>query len=41
MGEAVTPWQGVALLDIALEKRDRGMTAELWIRSQKKIGVTT
>ena len=41
MGEAVTPWQGVALLDIALEKRDRGMTAELWVRSQKKIGVAT
>ena len=41
MGEAVAPRDRVALVDVALEKRDRAMTAELWVRSQKKIGVTT
>ena len=33
--------EGSALLDITLEEGDQGMTAELWVRSQKKIGVTT
>ena len=41
MGVAVAPRQGIALEDIALEKCDRGMTAEFWVRSQKKIGVAT
>ena len=41
MSEGLVPRERVALLDVALEKRDQGMTDELWVRSQKKIGVAT
>ena len=31
MGEAVAPWQGVTLLDVAFQEGDRGMSAEFWV----------